>query len=121
MDMNIRYWNDETNIVENSYLDSKFLLQPNAESLKFELVASILGLDLANFLQLSMDGPNTNWNVLNLVNSLLVENGHKSLMEIGSCSLHIVHGAFRTGATKTGWELNKVLKAMYNIFNESPA
>ena len=47
-------------------------------------------------------------------------NGHKNLIEIGSCSLHIVHGAFQTGATKTGWELNKVLKAMYNIFNESP-
>ena len=87
------------------------------ENLKCELVASILVLDLAKFLQLSMGGPNTNWNLLNLVNSHLVENGHKNLIEIGSCSLHIV----QTGATKTGWELNKVLKAMYNIFNESPA
>ena len=95
------------------------------ENLKCELVASILVLDLAKFLQLSMGGPNTNWNLLNLVNSHLVENGHKNLIEIGSCSLHIVHGAFQTGATKTGWELNKVLKAMYNEcineFNESPA
>lgn len=51
----------------------------------------------------------------------MIENGHKNLIEIGSCSLHIVHGAFQTGATKTGWELNKVLKAMYKIINESPA
>ena len=85
MDVNIRCWNDETNIAENSYLGSKFLLRPNAENLKCELVASILGLDLAKFIQLSMDGPNTNWNVLNLVNSHLVENGHKNLIEIGSC------------------------------------
>ena len=53
-----------------------------------------------------MDGQNTNQNVLNLANSHLVENGHKNLNEIGSCSLHIV----QTGAIKTGWELTKSLK-----------
>ena len=121
MDVNLRYWNDEKNIVETSYLDSKVLLRPSAENLKCELVASITGLDMAKFLQLSMDGPNTNWNVLNLVSNHLVESGYKNLIGIGSCSLHTVHGAFQTGATKTGWELNKVLKAMYKIFNESPA
>ena len=52
-------------------------------------------LDMAKFLQLSMDGLNTNWNVLNLVNNQLVENGYKNLIEIGSCSLHTVHGAFK--------------------------
>ena len=56
-----------------------------------------------------------------MVNNHLVENGYKNLIEIGSCSLHTVHGAFQTGVTKTGWELKKVLKAMYKIFNESPA
>ena len=45
---------------------------------------------------------------------------HENLIEIGSGSLHTVHGAFQTGATKTDLELNKVLKAMYKIFNESP-
>ena len=101
--------------------DSKFLLRPNDENLKCELVAWVTCLDMAKFLQLSMDGPNTNWNVLNLVSNHLVESGYKNLIGIGSCSLHTVHGAFQTGATKTGWELNKVLKAMYKIFNESPA
>ena len=73
---------------------------------------------MAKFLQLSMDGLNTNWNVLNLVSNRLVKNGYKNLR---SYSLHTVHGDFQTGATKTGCELNKVLKAMYKIFNESPA
>ena len=121
MDVNLRYWNDEKNIAETSYLDSKFLLRPNAENLKCELGASITGLNMAKFLQLSMDGPNTNWNVLNLVSNHLVENGYKDLIEIGSCSPHTDHGVFQTGSTKTGLELNKVLKAMYKIFNESSA
>ena len=75
MDVNLRYWNDEKNIAETFYLDSKFLLRPNAENLKCELVASIAGLDMAKFLQPSIDGPNTNWHVLNLVSNHLVENG----------------------------------------------
>ena len=79
------------------------------------------GLDVAKFLQLSLDGLNTNWNILNLASSYLVDNGYKNLIEIGSCSLHTVRGAFQTDATNTGWELNKVLKAMYEIYNESPA
>ena len=57
-------------------------------------------MDMAKFLQLSIDGPNTIWNVSNLVSNHLVENGYKNLIEIGSCSLHTVHGAFQTGATK---------------------
>ena len=57
------------NIAETSYLDSKFLLRPNAENLKCELVASVTGLDMAKFIQLLMDGPNTNWNILNLVSN----------------------------------------------------
>ena len=55
---------------------------------------------MAKFLQLLMDGLNTSWNVLNLVSNHLVENGYKNSIKIGSCSLHTVHGAFQTGATK---------------------
>ena len=86
MDVNIRYWNDKRNIAKTAYLDSRFLLRPNTENLKSELIESMSKLDMAKFLQLSMDGPNTNWNVLDLVNGHLVENGHKNLVEIGSCS-----------------------------------
>ena len=50
-----------------------------------------------------------------------MENGYKNFTDIGNCSLHTVHGAFQTGATKTSCELNKVLKAMRKVFNESPA
>ena len=31
MEVNLRYWSDEKNIAETSYLDYKFLLRPNAE------------------------------------------------------------------------------------------
>ena len=50
MDVNIRYWNDKRNIAETAYLDSQFLLWPNAENLKSELIASMSNLDMAKFL-----------------------------------------------------------------------
>ena len=75
MDVNLRYWNDKRNITETSYLDTTFLPRPNVENLKCELVGSMTVVNMAKFLQLSMDGPNTNWNVLNLVNNHLVQNG----------------------------------------------
>ena len=76
---------------------------------------------MAKFLQLSMNGLNTNWNVLNLVNNPLLENGYNNQIKIGSCLLHTVHGAFQTGATKTGWNINNALKVIFKNFNESPA
>ena len=112
------------NIAETSYLGSKFLLRPNVENLKYELVPSITGLDMAKFLKLSMDGPSTNWNILNVVSNHLVANGYKNLIEIGSCSVHTVHDAFQTGATflsNKDRESNKAFEAMYKIFNESSA
>ena len=96
MNVYLRHWTDEKYIAGTSYLDSKFHLRLNAEDLKCELVASITGLDVVKFIQLSMDCPNTNWNVLNSVSNHLVENGYKNLIEVGSCSLHTVYSAFQT-------------------------
>ena len=121
MDVNVRYWNDKTNCAETSYFNSKFLLRPNATNLTNAVLESIDGLDQSKFLHLSMDGPTTNWNVLQMVDDHLVESGYRKTINIGSCSLHIVHGAFQTGAIKTEWEINKTLKAMFKIFDKSPA
>ena len=48
------------------------------------------------------------------------ENYHK-VIDIGSCSLHIVHGAFRAGAEQSEWELKKFLKEAFTVFHNSPA
>jgi hypothetical protein len=44
-----------------------------------------------------------------------------SLLNIGSCSLHIVHGAFKTGAQATGWNIVGILRSLYYLFHDSPA
>ena len=112
MDVNIRYWGGEKNVALSVYYDSRFILNPNAVNLTEELLNAIKDLDMGKFLHLGMDGPNTNWNVLDLINDHQVANGFQKTLDIGSCSLHILHGAFQTGIMKLGWEIAKVLKAL---------
>ena len=68
-------------------------------------------------IQLSMDGPNVNWDVLKRLSHPREEECSK-VINIGSCGLH---GALQTGTVATGWDINKVLHEMWKIFDESPA
>ena len=47
--------------------------------------------------------------------------GSKFLLDIDSCGLHIVHGAFKTGNKSTSWDLNTFLYAVFNLFKDSLA
>ena len=43
------------------------------------------------------------------------------LINICICGLHIIHGAFQTGATTTCWNIKGTLKAIYKLLHDSPA
>ena len=72
---------------------------------------------------LSMDGPTVNWNVLNLMNDMRRIKELPTIADIGLCTLHIVHGAFKTGFKKgaSNWNVQGILGAMYRILKDSPA
>ena len=69
----------------------------------------------------SMDGPNTNWAFHRAVSDLSKSENPcaPDLLEIGSCGLHVVHGAFGTGVEKTDWRMGKKLNAAWSIFKKS--
>ena len=73
MDIQIHFWNNSENVVSTRYLDSRFLKRPNAENLVTELKDSLSELCFKNMIQLSMEGPKTNWKVLELLNDQCVE------------------------------------------------
>ena len=50
-----------------------------------------------------MGGPSVNLKFYNEIVQDIQENMVHSFIDIGSCSLHIVRGSFKTGAEKTGW------------------
>ena len=35
--------------------------------------------------------------------------------------LHVIHGAFKTGAESTDWKMKKILKVVFQILHDNPA
>ena len=120
MDIGLRYFNDDTGLVETKYFDSPFQ-RSNSENLHEKLLQSLSDLKLEKLLQISMDGPNMNWNVLKRHSQYREEKELAQLVIIGSCGLRVVNGAFRTGMMETDWDIHKVLHAVWKLFDESPA
>ena len=121
MDIHLRYFNEETQMVESRYLDSPFVKRPNSGNLHNELLNSLSMVGAEKLIQISMDGPNLNWDVLKKHSQHRAKEEMPSLIELGSCGLHIVYGALQTGMKESDWKLEKVLHAMWKIFDESPA
>ena len=46
---------------------------------------------------------------------------YPNLLDVGSCSLHFVHGTFRTGMKQIGWGIDLLLKSLYSHLHETPA
>ena len=107
MDIGLRYFNDDTGLVETKSFDSAFLKCPNSENFHEKFLQSLSDLKLEKLLQISMDGPNVNWDVLKRHSQYREEKELAQLVIIGSCSLHIVS--------------HKVLHAVWKLFGESPA
>ena len=41
-------------------------------------------------------------------------------LNVGSCNLHIVHGAFYTDAYSTRWKLDGILRTLWHLFHNTP-
>ena len=123
MDMIIRFWDKTTQRVISRYLDSQFLGHTRATDLLKNFNIGLIGLHSANLVQVSMDGPATNWKFYdNLLKERQQEDPNMpSLLNVGSCGLHVVHGGFQTGATATGWKLESLLRSLWYLFVDAPA
>ena len=64
MDLQVRYWDEKSMTSQTRYLDSKFIRRPNAVNLANAINSGIIDLSADKLSQLSMDGPSTNWSVL---------------------------------------------------------
>ena len=50
-----------------------------------------------------------------------IENEYALQINIGSCGLLPVHGAFQTDAETTPWDIRIIVKARFPVFYDSPA
>ncbi|KAK3091222.1 hypothetical protein FSP39_018058 [Pinctada imbricata] len=43
-----------------------------------------------------------------------------SLLNLGSCGLYVVHGSFKTGTSATGWKIDRLLRSLWYVIENSP-
>ena len=105
MDINIRYFDVDLMKVDEIYWHSNFLGTTAADDLLKSFENALEKLDVTKMVQVGMDGPKVNWSLMEKLNSARDMNELSGLIDIGSCNLHIVHGAFKTGVESTNWNV----------------
>ena len=122
MDINIRFWSKAKKKACVRYFDSKLLGHATANDILASFNEIINTIDSGNkMIQISMDGPSTNWKLFEPNQKDREEKEQKTLLDIGSCSLHTIHVAFKSGAEKNGWDIKSIFKAAYTILLDTPA
>ena len=86
----------------------------------FENKESLTKLGASRLIQLSMDGPPVNWNVLEKLDDYLTNKDLPETIHIESCNQNILPGAFQTAIQISGRNIDKVLKPIYWILHDSP-
>ena len=120
MDFIIRYWNNDQKQVVDQYYTSKFIGHATADDLLRNFKDATESLSKEKLMQISMDGPNVNKkffrDFIHERDTLM-----PSLLDIGTCGLHVIHGAFRTGFEKTTLKIDRLLNSLWYLFYGSPA
>ena len=91
MDVQIRYCNETTKLVNTRFFDSQFLRRHNAKDLFDCLITWLKDLHFKHSFRLSMDGPNTDWSVLRMLHDDCCGKDYTKFIAICSCSLHVLH------------------------------
>ena len=121
MDIQIRFWDNQNHCVKTRYYNSQFLYRLNADNLYQCINNDTSQLPKQQMMQLSMDDPNTSWEVFEKFNTAREPNDDPCLADIGSCSLHNVSGSLNADVTETSWEIDKIMKSMWKLLSDSPA
>jgi hypothetical protein len=126
MDIVVRFWDEARNAVATRYLTSAFLGHATADDLLHTFTSALAAqnLNLKNMIQVSMDGPNVNLKFLRELQVFLknASDPHDpELLNIGSCSLHVVHGAYKTAHNACGWQVHIFLRSLYYLFKDFPS
>ena len=98
-----------------------FIGHTTCEHLVKHLSAVLELLDMKHMDHISMDGPSVNWKFYDIFKDTCLDGIFHSFIDIGAYSLHVIHGAFRTGAEASGWKLKSTLKGLHRTLHHTPA
>ena len=118
--MFIKFWDDKCSRSKVQYYGSEFLGHTRATDLQNSLDKILQSVDANKISQIAMDGPNVNKLMLKQVKLSRKEKGFNGLIDVGTCPLHNLHNAFKTGMESTGWKLKETMKGSYQLFKDIP-
>ncbi|KAH8010003.1 hypothetical protein HPB51_024353 [Rhipicephalus microplus] len=104
-DVLIRYWDAADDSVKTRYLTSCFMGHTCAEDLASGFRQAVKEIKGSKILQVSMDGPNVNFKFLRSLKEELRESDESHILDIESCGLHAINGAYKAGHVASGWDL----------------
>ncbi|XP_056439589.1 uncharacterized protein LOC130376758 isoform X1 [Gadus chalcogrammus] len=118
MDLHVRFWlNDH---VQSRFYGSQFMGHATAKDLLQHFKECVQQLDLRHLVSISMDGPNVNWKFFSMLQQEHADTfGGAQLIVVGSCGLHTLHNAFKSGFSV--WQMEKVLRALHTLLHNTPA
>jgi len=121
MDMLVRYWDHDK--ITSRYFGSEFMGHGNAQLLLDHFRHCARDLNFSKLLQVSVDGPNVNWKFHRDLQQQISLDCNNTLLDIGSCGLHILHGAFKTGFEQNRLfsSIQTLMTSLYYLFKDSPA
>lgn len=79
--------------------------------------------NLRKILQVSMGGPAVNFCIMDQFRTELRDEypTKSTILELGSCGPHNVHGAFKAWIKKLNWEIDAFLRSLHFLFHKAPA
>ena len=93
MDLVIRYFNNVTHQFSLRYLSPSFMGHSTAEVIIENFLEALSEMKISNLLQVSVDGPNGNWSVLEKLTTNHHDEFNTTMLLLDSCSLHVINGA----------------------------
>lgn len=117
----IRYWSDAVNEVVVHHLKTFFIGTATGQILEEYIMKALNNGNIPiEKLLLGCDGPNVNKKVFRLVNENVKIIRGKSLIDIGTCNIHIIHNSFLIGLEYMGARVSDFVIDIYYFFHSWP-
>lgn len=117
----VQYWSSKQDKIVNKHLLTIFIDNGKADCIFKSLLKALdnNGIALRQILSLGMDGPKVNQKVFRLFQEEKKEKKLKSLINIGSCPLHVVNNTFCKGLENLSIDVSDLIIKVYYYFKRS--
>ncbi|CAF3357733.1 unnamed protein product [Rotaria sp. Silwood2] len=122
LDILFKYWSVKNQRVVTRYYKSILLGHAPAHVIKDHIINSFRtdGIDIKRLLMIGRDNPNVNKAIEKLIDEEMKKVGGE-LLKLGSCHIHVVHNAFKSGTTTSCWYIEGFCIDLWSWFRHSPA